>query len=457
VFFRQFKVEGLGCLSYLIGCPKTGQAFVIDPKFDIQEYLDVARRERMRIVGIIETHLHADHVSGAPALREETGAPLYFGEGTPVSYGVSYLKDGAILTAGSVKMQVFFTPGHTPHSITIAVTDLSRGPMVQLLLTGDLLFVGSVGRPDLAGEDQMERQIADLYRSLHEILGQFEDPVEIYPAHGEGSACGQGLSSKTSSTLGYERGANPFFSLEFEAFKDRISIIFRHPKNFFHVIQTNRRGDTSLHHLSPLVPLSVHEIRQSLEDHVVVVDLREASCFGGAHLPGSINIGFSAFSASWLADIVDPALPLVLVASTEREAKEAAIMFYRAGYHHIKGYCTGVMGWILSGGDTGFLPQISVHALHHVLKKYEDHLVLDVRTKEEWEEGRIASAVHLPIHTLLEETFDLSVSREAHISVLCRSGYRSNIAASILKSRGYSHVYSVIGGMTAWKRVFGEG
>jgi len=455
MFFKQFKVDGLGCLSYMVGCPKLSQAFVVDPKRDIQDYIDVATQEKMKIMGIIETHLHADHVSGARELQIETNAPIYMGEGTPVSCETTFLKDEDVIAFGSVKMKIVATPGHTPFAVCIAVSDLSRGDMVQLLLTGDLLFVGSVGRPDLAGEELLDEQIQNLYNSLHEKLGIFEDRVEIYPAHGEGSACGKGISAKPSSTLGYERQTNPYFSLDFSTFEKEIKgTTPRRPKNFNHVIKTNLKGANALKNLSPVYPLGVSDIKKAMKQGFAIVDLRDAACFGGAHIPGSINIGFSSSSTAWLADVVDPTTHLVLVASQEDDVKKAVTMFRRGGYENIYGYCVGVMAWVLFGEESGFLPQLSIHALHRILGKYEDHTLLDVRTSEEWDAGHLEHAFHLPIHAILEDGIREYVKRDAHISVICRSGYRSNIAASFLKSKGFTHVYSVIGGMTAWQKVY---
>ena len=455
MFFKQFKVEGLGCLSYLIGCPRVSQAVVVDPKRDVGIYLETARQERMRIVGIIETHVHADHVSGARELQIETGAPIYIGEGTPVAYDAEFLRDGQIISFGSVKIEVLSTPGHTPYSISLAVSDLSRGEIVQMLLTGDLLFVGSVGRPDLAGEYLLDEQIQNLYQSLHEKLGRFEDRVEIYPAHGAGSACGKGISAKLSSTLGYERKTNPYLSLDFPSFRKEIkSDIPRRPKNFSHIIKTNLEGPPTLRSLPSAYSLEVFDLKKAMEKGVVVVDLRDAACFGGAHIPASINIGLAPSSPSWLGDVVDPVAHLVLIASRDEDVKEAMTLFRRVGYDHIYGYSVGIMDWIAAGEEIGFLPQLSVHALKHVLEKYENHVLIDVRTTEEWNAGHIENAFHLPIYSILEEGIGNYARKEAHISLICRSGYRSNIAASFLKSNGFKNVYSVIGGMTAWQKTY---
>ena len=208
--------------------------------------------------------------------------------------------------------------------------------------------------------------------------------------------------------------------------------------------------------LNPIYHLEVSDIRKAMERDFALIDLRDAACFGGAHIPGSINIGMAPSSPSWLADVVDPERHLVLIATDEAEVREAVTMFRRVGYDNIYGYCVGIMSWVLAGEETGFLPQVSIHGLHRILEKYPNHTLLDVRTREEWEEGHIEQALHLPIHDLLEEEGiqHLPKDKDAHLSVICKSGYRSNIAASYLKSKGYTNVYSVIGGMSAWMKRF---
>ena len=449
MFFKQFKVEGLGCLSYLIGCPKSGEAMVIDPKRDYEDYIIEAEKNGLRIVGIIDTHVHADHISGACELSEKTGAVIYTGKDPDIKFPHKELKEGDEIILGNVKLQILETPGHTPYSISILVTDLSRSNNPNMLFTGDLLFVGSIGRPDLAGKEILEEQIENLYKSLHEKVLKLPDYIEIYPAHGEGSLCGKGLSSKLFSTIGFEKNTNPILKLSYEEFKKELlsSIPFR-PKNFSHIINVNKSGPASLNELPKLKKFYVKEIKKFQENGGVLIDLREATCFGSAHIPKSINIGLSDKSATWLGTIISPEKELVLIADNLKDIELATTNFRRAGYDKIVGYVLGINSWVLSGEDTGFLPQISVHSLKHVLEKYDNHHVIDVRNDEEWNSGHIKGAIHIPLQKFFDEEIDIPFKE--HISVICGSGYRSNIAGSILKSKGFKHVYSVIGGMSAW-------
>ncbi|MEA3241373.1 MAG: rhodanese-like domain-containing protein [Pseudomonadota bacterium] len=452
MFFQQFKVGGLGCLSYMIGCPQDGRVVVVDPKRDIKDYLVTAKQNKMKISHIIETHVHADHVSGALELQQATGAPIHLGAGSPVFYDHVQFNEGDIINIGSVKMQVIFTPGHTPQSISLAIADLSRGELPQMLLTGDLLFVGSIGRPDLAGSEMLNEQIKNLYNSLYTKLSRFGDYVEIYPAHGEGSLCGAGLSAKPSSTLGYERQTNPYLKLSREEFKKAIEQSQPHrPQNFSYIIESNRQGAIIEEELPVPRQKNPAAIARYLQDpeQYALVDLREAVAFGGAHIPGSLNIGMSPNSATWMGNVVDPEKKIVLLADSQEQIFQAISSFRRVGYNQIIGYSIGLSDWILSGRKTGFLPQISVHALQEVLTKYGNHTVIDVRTPAEWEEGHLENAIHLPLPQLI--TAGITLDQDTHISVICGSGYRSNIAGSILKTNGYEHVYSVIGGMMAWR------
>jgi hydroxyacylglutathione hydrolase len=243
MYFKQITVPGLGCFSYVIGCPAAKAMAVVDPKRDVQDYLDIARDEGMKITHIIDTHIHADHLSGSQELRSYTRANIWIQENSPVAYEHQKLKEGSVIEIGNAKLEVLDTPGHTPHSISLLVTDKSRSGEPWMILTGDLLFVGDIGRPDLAGEEVLGEQVQNLYHSLYVKLAAFPDHLEVFPAHGMGSLCGRGMSSKTSSTLGFERRNNPM--LQFKSFEDFRAEMSRgfpaRPKSFSHIIRTNAR------------------------------------------------------------------------------------------------------------------------------------------------------------------------------------------------------------------------
>ncbi len=453
MFFQQIKVEGLGCLSYIVGCPLAGKAVVVDPKRDVDDYVQICDEHGMKIIAVIDTHIHADHISGAQELRAQTGADIFVHESAEVAYKHKSFRDGSRLELGNTVIDVVHTPGHTPNSLTLAVTDRSRGSEPELLLTGDLLFVGSIGRPDLAGGELLEEQVKNLYKSLHEKLEKFPDFVEIYPSHGQGSLCGSGLSAKPSSTLGFERKNNPFFRLSFDDFKKQLNaaIPFR-PKNFSCIIEQNKKGPALLSEIARPVKFTVDAMKKAIDSGISIVDLRDATSFGGAHIPGSFNIGFTAQSATWLGTVVDPSEEIMLIVNSVQEAGQAENLFRKAGYDNITGFFIGISSWIAEGEETGFLPQLSIHGLKRVLEKYGNHTVIDVRRDEEWDGRHIKGALHVPLNQLIEKGIDMDTG--SHISVVCATGYRSNIASSVLKSRGFKHVYSIIGGMNAWGKVF---
>jgi len=451
MFFQQFKVEGLGCYSYLIGCPTEGVACVVDPERHVERYLDVAQKHGMRITDIFDTHLHADHVTGSQELAAQTGAKIHIHPAIEAQYPHETVSDGQRFRFGAAEIEIIETPGHTPNSVSLAVTDHARSEDVEALLTGDLLFVGDVGRPDLAGDDLLEQQVQNLYDSLYHKLSRFPDWTEVYPAHGEGSLCGKGMSSKPMTTLGFERRNNPLLKdMPFEEFRRVMTAAFQvRPDNFAVMVEKNRKGPALLKETAAFTRLPADRVEQAVRNGAKLVDVRDQVAFGAAFLPGSINIGMRPDSVNWLGMVVEAASEIIIIADNGTDAREAAFRFRRAGYDKLTGYLAdGVSGWAMQGKQLDHLPQLTPTGLTHVLDKYDDHVVLDVRTDAEWQAGHVQGAVHHPISDLIQNGTDLP--RQRHITAVCGSGYRSNIAGSFLKSLGYEHVFSLIGGMTAW-------
>lgn len=451
MFFQQFKVEGLGCYSYLIGCPKAGAACVVDPERHVAKYLDVAQENGLQITDVFDTHLHADHITGSQELAVQCGATVHVHPAVEAGYPHEPLHEGQRFRFGATELEVIETPGHTPNSVSLAITDHGRSEDVVALLTGDLLFVGDVGRPDLAGADLLEQQVHNLYDSLYTKLAHFPDWTEVYPAHGEGSLCGRGMSAKPMTTLGFERRNNPLLAdMPFEEFRRIMTEGFQvRPPNFAAMVDKNRQGPNLLRETASFTRLTAPQVERAVREDAKLVDIRDQVAFGAAFLPGAINIGSRPNSVNWLGMVVDAACEIVVIADSQVDAHEAARRFRRAGYDRLLGYLAdGVSGWAMRGMALDHLPQITPASLMHVLAKYRDHVVLDVRTEVEWQDGHIDDAVHRPISDLIENGIDLDSQR--HITTVCASGYRSNIAGSFLKARGYEHVFSLIGGMTAW-------
>ena len=294
MYFNQISVDGMGCLSYVIGCPRAKAMAVVDPKRDVQDYLTIAREEGMRITHVFNTHLHADHVSGDQELQLATGADIYIHESAPVEYRHKALREDDTFELGAAKIEVLHTPGHTPNSISLLVTDKARSEEPQMLLTGDLLFVGDIGRPDLPGAEILDEQVENLYQSLYVKLADYPDHLEIFPAHGEGSLCGRGMSAKKSSTLGYERRANHMLGFpSFEAFKAEVMSAFPvRPKSFSHIIQTNLQGAATLDACPIDKSLTPKQFEEMMADGAVIIDARDSAAFGGFHIQGiSPDIG----------------------------------------------------------------------------------------------------------------------------------------------------------------------
>ncbi len=451
MYFNQIAVPGLGCLSYVIGCPKAKAMAVVDPKRDIQDYLNIAREEGMQVTHVFNTHVHADHVSGDQELRYATGADIYIHESAPVKYRHKAITEGDVFEIGAAKIEVLHTPGHTPNAVSLLVTDRARSEEPQMILTGDLLFVGDIGRPDLPGNEILDEQVQNLYNSLYGKLGPFPDHLEVFPAHGEGSLCGRGMSAKKSSTLGYERRANPMLRFpDFASFRAEVMSAFPvRPKSFSHIIQTNLKGAPTLDACPMDKRLTPKQFEQMIADGATVIDARDSAAFGGFHIPGSINIGFEKQLANWVGMVVDPTAEIVLVVADHEDYDRMVTELHRIGYDLIFGYLSGgIMAWLMSGRAVDQLEQTSAQQLSARLAG-NGMRVIDVRTPAEWQSGHIARAEHFPLTRILEGQYP-QAPKDEELVLHCGSGYRSNIAASLLRQAGFSRVKSLAGGAFAW-------
>jgi glyoxylase-like metal-dependent hydrolase (beta-lactamase superfamily II)/rhodanese-related sulfurtransferase len=451
MYFNQIAVHGLGCLSYVIGCPRAKAMAVVDPKRDIQDYLNIAREEGMQITHVFNTHVHADHVSGDQELRLATGADIYIHKSAPVTYRRKEIEEGDVFEIGAAKIEVIHTPGHTPNSISLLVTDRARSEDPQMLLTGDLLFVGDIGRPDLPGAEILDEQVQNLYNSLYVKLADFPDHLEVFPAHGEGSLCGRGMSSKKNSTLGYERRANRMLRFpSYEAFKSEVLSAFPlRPKSFSHIIQTNLQGAATLDACPMDKNLTPQQFEAMVADGAVIIDARDSAAFGGFHIPGSINIGFEKQLANWVGMVVDPRSEIVLVVDDQEDYDRMVTELHRIGYDLIFGYLSGgIAAWLMSGRPVAQLEQTSAQQLAARLDN-GGLRVIDVRTPAEWSTGHVSQAEHFPLADILDEKYP-SAAKDEELVLQCGSGYRSNIAASLLRQAGFTRVKSQAGGVFAW-------
>ena len=447
MYFKQFYLGCLAHASYLIG--DQGEAAVVDPRRDVQEYLDEAAAQGLAIRYVIETHLHADFVSGHLELAERTGATVVIGARAGALFPHRAVSDGDELRLGRVSLRFLETPGHTPESLCVVVTDAATSAQPRLVLTGDTLFIGDVGRPDLAcGPDASAEAMAGLlYDSLHGKLLGLPDAVEVYPAHGAGSLCGRNISKETSSTIGEQRRGNwalqPMPRAEFV--RALTADLPEAPAYFSHDAALNRRGAPALG--SRPRALSAADADDAIRRGALVLDVRGSASFGAGHLPGSINVGLDGQFASWAGALLPADRPLVIVAEDEEGVAQAATRLARVGLESIEGFLDGgVRAWADSGRPLARVAQVTVDELERRLAEEPGLRVLDVRRPGEYDGGHVPSAISLPLDRLQREWPEMG----GPTAVICAGGYRSSAAASLLAARGAADLVNVVGGTAAW-------
>lgn len=446
MYFQQFYLTCLAQASYLIG--SEGIAAVVDPQRDVEIYLEEAERRGLEIAHVIETHLHADFVSGHRELAARTGARIWLGAAAGAKFPHVAVREGQEIRFGRVVLHFLETPGHTPESVCVLVTDLEQSPEPRAVLTGDTLFIGDVGRPDLSPAHTPQELAGLLYDSLHNKLLTLPDAVEVYPAHGAGSLCGKNLSSERCSTIGQQRRFNYALQpMPREAFIRMMTAeLPERPEYFAQDAEINRRGPALLEELPAPQVLSPQEAAARIREGVLALDTRPAAQFGAGHVPGSLNIGLSGQYASWAACIIGLGKPILIIAEDDERVHESTMRLARVGIETVIGYLEGgVVAWEKAGLPLEQAPQISVHDLKANERGWQ---VLDVRRPPEWQAGHLEGALHQPLNRLADTLDGLDPNRP--IAVHCKSGYRSSIAASILKARGFKDVSNVVGGIDAW-------
>ncbi|MCD1293464.1 MBL fold metallo-hydrolase [Methanocella sp. CWC-04] len=450
MFLKQFFVEGLGQSSYMLGTD--GICAIIDPERDIDEYLRAAKTNGFKIAHIFETHLHADFVSGHIDLSRKTGAKIYAPASANVKYDHVPLKEGDVVSMGALDIKVIESPGHTPEMINLIVSDKERSDDPYIVFTGDTLFVGDVGRPDLFGEEMANKLTWSLYDSLYNKLGKLPDWAEIYPAHGAGSLCGKNIGSKRWSTIGYEKRNNPaMMHGSFEEFKHFIlEDMPEAPSYFFRTSEVNREGPKPLDTLPGKKPLSPGEVEELIAAGAVVLDTRSIDAFAGSHIKGAINIGIAPAFSTWAGNFIPYDKPVVLVLEQKEELDKVVKMLIRVGLDNIAGYLGGGMtAWHDKGMEESRFDLLTVDMLKTELMEKGGLKVVDVRTPAEWDSGHIKDAIHLQIMSI-EKNLD-KLDKDENYAVVCGSGYRGSIAASILAGKGFGKMSNVAGGMRAWK------
>jgi hydroxyacylglutathione hydrolase len=449
LYFKQLVKEDLGCASYIVGCTSAGICAIIDPRLDmVDDILELTAAKGLQIKAVIETHNHADHISGHGELSRRTGAEIYVHEQAGVKYPHKILKDGDELQFGVARLHVIHTPGHRPEHISLTVSDTSRSNDPWLVLTGDSLFIGDIARPDLAVPGEEGASV--LYDSIFNRLLKLDDGVEVYPAHVAGSLCGRGMSSKTSSTIGFERKHNtaavPRSRVEF--IHDMNENLPQRPPNMYTIVERNR--DDFAHLEAPLYPrpLDAFTFQREMENGALVIDIRSPHAFGEGHIPNTIHVYLRGSSfATRVGFVVSPENRLLLVLKNERELRAAIDQLSVVGFDQVIGYLDGGMStWQEADLPIQQLGQIAVETLHSMR---HDLKILDVRDQSEWEEGHIKGAIHIPYYFLEQRLQELDNTQP--LALICASGQRSSIACSLLQKHGFSQLFNVVGGMDDWE------
>jgi len=450
MYFEQFYLGCLAHASYMLA--SQGEAIVVDPQRDVDIYLKASAEHDVKIRHIFETHLHADFVSGHKELATRTGATIYIGANAGAKFPHIAVHDGFELRVGKLLLKVLDTPGHTLESICLVITDEEKSPNPWAVLTGDTLFIGDVGRPDLSTTHTPPELGAMLYESLHQQLLALADEVLVYPAHGAGSLCGRNMRAERSSTIGTERLTN--YALQIKTKEEFIRQLTTNlptrPEYFLQDAEINREGAPTLSDLPELPPISAAQLKSMLDDGVIALDVRPGDQFAHQHVPGSINIALSGQFASWAGTVLGLTARPVLIADSPDQLSEARLRLARVGLEDPRGYLNGgVEAWKQAGFALAELPQITVQVLHDRLRS-EISQVLDVRREPEWHAGHVEGATWWPL-----DNFKVSapeIDRDRPISVHCKGGYRSMIACSLLQRAGFKKVTNVIGGFDAWQQ-----
>ena len=449
MYFEQFYLTCLSHASYMLA--SDGIAAVVDPQRDVGIYIEEARKHGLSIQYVIETHLHADFVSGHQELAAITGAKVYLGAKAGAKFPHVPVRDGDELRFGRCLLKFLETPGHTIESMSIVVTDLEKSDQPVMVLTGDTLFIGDVGRPDLSGDMTPQQLAGMLYDSLHNKLLKLPDDVEVYPAHGAGSLCGRQMSSEHSSTIGKEKLSN--YALRPASREEFVKLLTaelpERPGYFALDVEINRSGAAPLQNLAPIPALHPADLldrqkRASLSSTRGLPGNSAPDTF-----PDTIQIGLGGQYATWAAIVLGLDSDILLVAEDHEKVEESRLRLARVGIERVTGYLEGgIAAWIREGLPVQQTAQVSAEQLQQLLSDDSELQLVDVRRATEWHGGHVPGARHKPLDHLSTSLKDLD--RTQPVAVYCKGGYRSSIAASLLQRAGFEHVLDVTGGFDAW-------
>jgi glyoxylase-like metal-dependent hydrolase (beta-lactamase superfamily II)/rhodanese-related sulfurtransferase len=441
--FKQFYLGCLAHASYYIG--SGDEAAIIDPQRDIQQYLDEAEANGQKIKYVIETHSHADFVSGHLELASKTGAQIVYGQRANTEFPTLKVKDGDKLGLGTIELTFMETPGHTPEGITILAKDREDAEAPLKMFTGDTLFIGDVGRPDLVGSKGFtaEQMGSMLYDSIHEKILPLPDETEVYPAHGAGSLCGKSLSKETWSTLGEQRKFN--YALKPMTKEEFINVVASDqpevPAYFPVSAAQNLKGSVSLDDLPKPEALSTDAITKF---EGIVIDVRQNVEYGAGHVPNAINIGLGGQFATWAGTMIPIGTPIAIAADTQEQVDEAFMRLARVGHETVKGFI--LMSDLAAQKRS--VEQMPVSKVAELVKAERGLQFIDVRRPAEHANGHAEGTINIPLDRLSREIDMLDPERPTY--VICQSGYRSSLGTSILENAGFKQIYNVAGGTSAW-------
>jgi hydroxyacylglutathione hydrolase len=446
---QHFFVNGLAHSSYLLG--GSNSCAVVDPRRDVDIYMDAAKALGLTITHILETHLHADFISGHMDLADKTGAAIYAPKAGNCQFKHVAVTEGDSFQIDNMRISVLDVAGHTPEHIAYVVTDLERGEDPAGVFCGDALFVGDVGRPDLFPGRATELA-AKLFDNLHEKLLKLPDFCEIYPAHGAGSLCGRAMGAKRTSTIGYERKHNA--SLQIRSQDEFIASLTTNmpaaPDHFARCSAINGAGPALLRTLPATLPMKAEAFADRARKRAaVILDIRAFDAFGGQHVPCAWHIDYSANFSTYAGWILPADSEILLIADSDAKAKEAAVLLKRVGLDYVTGYLDGgMLSWNMAGFPAEHVTQLSAEELNHLMRSNEKATVVDVRAKQEFEALHIPGVLNIPFPDMRKRHTELP--KDSTIALICGSGMRSSLAASILQRNGFKDIRNVAGGMSGY-------
>jgi glyoxylase-like metal-dependent hydrolase (beta-lactamase superfamily II)/rhodanese-related sulfurtransferase len=449
MFVQQFFVKGLAHSSYLLGGAST--CAIVDPQRDTEVYVQAAKDMGMRITHILETHLHADFISGHMDLARQTGAAIYAPKPAKCRFQHKAVQEGDTFQIENMHIKVFETPGHTPEHISYVVTDKSRGSEPAAVFCGDTLFVGDVGRPDLF--PGKARELASkLYDSLHKKLLILPDFCEVYPAHGAGSLCGRAMGAKRTSTIGYERQYNAALQIaDRERFIQSLTTNMpAAPDHFSRCSAVNGKGPALVEELPVMMPLGSAQFQKAMmKKNTIVLDIRSYEAFGGQHIPGSYHVDFGGNFATFCGWVLPPDQNILLVSASLAQAQEAGVWLRRVGLDKTIGCLDGGMfAWAKAGLPMNHVSQVSAEELHRMMTEGGKFSLIDVRAAGEFQTRHIEGAKSIPAPDLRQRHKELD--KKQPVLLICSTGHRSSLAAALLKQQGFEDVRNVAGGMMGY-------